>query len=104
MKHKEMVEVILKAMEHSLNLEEDCILNKHGKQGVLMSARFNFYPHCSTPDLVLGTKAHSDRSTLTFLLQDDRVDGLQVLKDDQWFKAPVIPGAIFVNAGDLVEV
>ncbi|KAL8168101.1 hypothetical protein V2J09_009600 [Rumex salicifolius] len=104
MKHKEMVEVILKAMARALNLEEDQILNKHGEQGVLMSARFNFYPNCSAPERVLGTKVHTDRSTVTFLLQDDRVDGLHVFKDDQWFKAPVTPDAIFVNAGDLIEI
>ncbi|KAL8168227.1 hypothetical protein V2J09_009726, partial [Rumex salicifolius] len=28
----------------------------------------------------------------------DRVDGLHVFKDDQWFRANVIPDAIFVNA------
>ncbi|KAL9273203.1 Protopine O-dealkylase-like protein [Drosera capensis] len=40
----------------------------------------------------------------TILLQDKEIGGLQVLKDGQWFKVPIIPDAIFVNAGDQVEI
>jgi len=56
------------------------------------------------PDHVLGTKPHADGSTITFLLQDKEVEGLQVLKDDQWFKVPIIPDALLINVGDQIEV
>lgn len=30
--------------------------------------------------------------------------GLQVLKDDHWFRFQVTPDAMFVNVGDVLEV
>jgi isopenicillin N synthase-like dioxygenase len=56
------------------------------------------------PDHVLGVKPHADGSSLTILLQDKQVEGLQVLKDNQWFKVPIIPDALVINVGDLLEV
>ena len=55
-------------------------------------------------DHVLDVKPHADGSTITFLLQDEEVEGLQVLKDDQWFKIPIIPDALLINVGDQIEV
>lgn len=66
-------------------------------------ARFNYYPPCPIPENVLGQKPHSDTGTMTLLLQDE-VEGLQVLKDNQWFRVPVVPQAIFVNIADRLEV
>ncbi|KAE8690959.1 2-oxoglutarate and Fe(II)-dependent oxygenase superfamily protein isoform 1 [Hibiscus syriacus] len=57
-----------------------------------------------TPDLVLGVKPHADGSAITMLLQDKEVEGLQVLKDDQWFNVPVVPQALLINVGDQVEI
>ncbi|KAE9462648.1 hypothetical protein C3L33_05432, partial [Rhododendron williamsianum] len=56
-----------------------------------LTGRFNFYPPCPRPDQVLGLKPHSDRSGMTVLLQDREVEGLHVLKDNQWFRVPIIP-------------
>ncbi|GAB4832774.1 hypothetical protein Ancab_006790 [Ancistrocladus abbreviatus] len=95
-----MLEVLLKAMAVSLKLEENCFLNERGT----VTARFNFYPRCPNPERVLGVKPHADGSIFTMLLQDREVEGLQVLKDDKWFKVPIIPHAIFVNAGDFAEI
>ena len=67
-----------------------------------MFARFNLYPPCPSPDLVL--KPHADGSTITFVLQDKEVEGLQFLKDNQWIKVPVIPQALLINIGDQAEV
>uniref|UniRef100_A0A803PWN8 Fe2OG dioxygenase domain-containing protein n=1 Tax=Cannabis sativa TaxID=3483 RepID=A0A803PWN8_CANSA len=55
------------------------------------------------PDLIVGSKPHGDASAITFLLQDQSIDGLQILKDNQWFKAPSIPEALLVNVGDQAE-
>ena len=102
-KYKAETEVIIKAMAKSLNLEEDCFLNECGERAD-MFLRFNYYPPCPMPDHVLGLKPHADGSTITFLLQDKEVEGLQVLKDDQWFKVPIIPDALVINVGDQTEV
>jgi isopenicillin N synthase-like dioxygenase len=56
------------------------------------------------PDHVLGLKPHTDGSSITFVLQDKEVEGLQVLKDNQWFKVPIIPDALVINVGDQLEV
>ncbi|GAB4852673.1 hypothetical protein Ancab_016888 [Ancistrocladus abbreviatus] len=104
MKVRPIPEMLLKAMARSLDLDENCFLKQHGENQGGITARINLYPRCLIPDYVLGVKPHSDGSTMTILLQDKDVEGLQVQKDDQWFKVPVIPGALFVNAGDLAEV
>lgn len=92
-------------MALSLNLEEDSFLNQFGDgDRAYVMARFNLYPPCPSPDLVLGLKPHADGAVLTFLLQDKDVEGLQVLKDGQWFRVPIIPYAIVVNVGDQTEV
>ncbi|KAL2346087.1 hypothetical protein Fmac_000087 [Flemingia macrophylla] len=98
-----LTEVILKAMAKSLNLEEDCFLNECGERAV-MFLRFNYYPPCPMPDHVLGLKPHTDGSTITFLLQDKQEEGLQVLKNDQWFKVPIVPDALVINIGDQMEI
>ncbi|KAJ6731843.1 CODEINE O-DEMETHYLASE-LIKE [Salix purpurea] len=74
----------------SLNLEESCFLDQYGEQP-LVTARFNFYPPCPKPDRILGVKPHADASAATFLLQDKEVEGLQFLKDNEWFRVPNLP-------------
>jgi isopenicillin N synthase-like dioxygenase len=96
-------DVILKAMAKSLKLEENCFVDQFGENPTALS-RFNFYPPCPRPDLVLASKAHADASGTTYLLQDKEVEGLQVLKDDQWYRVPLTPDGIVFNAGDQVEV
>ncbi|KAL6223821.1 hypothetical protein ACLB2K_002679 [Fragaria x ananassa] len=98
-----ITETVLKGMARSLNLEEDCFLDKYGEQRK-MQARFCFYPPCSRPDRVLGVKPHADGTLITLLLQDKEVEGLQFLKDDQWFRAPIVPEALLINVGDQAEI
>ncbi|XP_057538536.1 flavonol synthase/flavanone 3-hydroxylase-like [Amaranthus tricolor] len=102
---RRVLEIILKAIAKSLSLEETTFYREcEGEQGIYMLARFNYYPPCSSPDLVFGLKPHSDVSAITILLQDNEVEGLQVQKDDQWFKVPIIPDALFINIGDQLEI
>ena len=103
MKLQETNDFLLRAMARSLNLEESCFLDQYGEQP-LVTARFNFYPPCPRPDRILGVKPHADASAVTFLLQDKEVEGLQFLKDNEWFRVPIIPHALLVNVGDQVEV
>ncbi|CAM8942578.1 unnamed protein product [Rhodiola kirilowii] len=96
-------EVVLKALAVSLGLDEHCFLEMYGKSPK-MYARFNFYPPCPRPDLVLGVKPHADGSALTILLQDKNVEGLQVQKNGQWFRVATIPDALLINVGDQMEI
>ncbi|XP_076919635.1 protein LATERAL BRANCHING OXIDOREDUCTASE 1-like [Bidens hawaiensis] len=96
-------EVILKAMATSLNLEENCFWDQYGTTAKMI-ARFNYYPPCQWPDRVLGVKPHGDGSAVTYLLQDIEVEGLQVLKDGQWFGVPIVPDALTINVGDQIEL
>ncbi|CAA3031494.1 SRG1-like [Olea europaea subsp. europaea] len=96
-------EFVSKAMAKSLGLEEDCFSKQYGENPIGL-ARFNFYPPCPTPDLVLAAKAHGDASAMTYLLQDKEVEGLQALKDDKWYKVRIVPEAIVVNVGDQIEI
>ncbi|KAJ1385866.1 Oxoglutarate/iron-dependent dioxygenase [Sesbania bispinosa] len=100
---KSMMDYLLRSMARSLNLEEGSFLDQFGGQS-LLQARFNFYPPCSRPDLVLGVKPHTDRSGITVLLQDTEVEGLQVLVDDKWVNVPTIPEAFVVNLGDQMQI
>lgn len=103
LKLKSIGVVVLKAMARSLNLEENCFVDQYGERSKLY-ARFNFYPKCPRPDLVLGTKPHADGVGITLLLQDESVEGLQFLKDDKWYRAPIIPEALLINVGDQAEI
>lgn len=98
-----MNEVIVKAMEKSLNLEENCFVDMFGENPTVLS-RFNLYPPCPTPELVLAAKSHGDASGTTYLLQDKQVEGLQTLKDGQWHRVPLSPDAIVFNVGDQLEI
>lgn len=99
----QLTEIVLKAMAKSLSLDDSCFLD-HCREGALMYTRFNLYPVCPRPDVILGLKPHADGSTITFLLQDKEVEGLQVLKDDQWVGVPIIPQALLINLGDQSEL
>jgi len=76
-----------------------------GADGVL-----NYYPGLSADDAAavtglpdhVGIGSHTDLQCFTLLWQD-QVGGLQVLNsDDQWIKAPPIPGTLVVNIGDFL--
>ncbi|CAN1163298.1 Codeine O-demethylase [Linum perenne] len=45
-----------------------------------------------------------DGTVITFLLQDKEVEGLQILKEDQWFRVPIIPDALVLNIGEHLEI
>ncbi|KAJ0966447.1 hypothetical protein J5N97_027585 [Dioscorea zingiberensis] len=85
-----------------LGMEKDSLLKLHDE--VMQAMRINFYPTCSMPDKVVGVSPHSDTSTLTVLLQDDEVTGLQIRHSGGWIPVKPIPNALVVNVGDVIEV
>ncbi|XP_031287391.1 probable 2-oxoglutarate-dependent dioxygenase ANS [Pistacia vera] len=102
-KVKSVEQTLYKAIAKSLNLEENSFLKMVGERAPVR-ARFNFYPRCSRPDLVLGVKPHSDTGGITILLQDKDVEGLQVRVDGNWFKVAIIPDALVINLGDQMQI
>ncbi|KMT06720.1 hypothetical protein BVRB_7g158820 [Beta vulgaris subsp. vulgaris] len=104
-KNKMIFMTLIKSMARSLNLEEECFFEIWGDDEKDSTyARFNFYPRCPMSDKVVGLKPHGDGTVLTLLLQDKEVEGLQVLKDNQWFRVPVIPEALTILVGDQMEI
>ncbi|XWS11763.1 hypothetical protein CRYUN_Cryun37aG0027900 [Craigia yunnanensis] len=97
-----MTELVSKSIAKLLQLEENCFLNQFGERTAL-EVRFNYYPCCQRPEIVLGLKPPEDGSGYTIILQDD-VEGLQVLKKEQWFTVPTIPNALLVLMGDQMEI
>ncbi|CAA6655013.1 unnamed protein product [Spirodela intermedia] len=55
---------------------EDGLLRLHGD--LTQSTRIAYYPPCSRADEVLGLGSHSDKGSITFLLQDDDVTGFKI--------------------------
>ncbi|EPS73559.1 ethylene-forming-enzyme-like dioxygenase, partial [Genlisea aurea] len=94
---------LLKSMARTLNLPDGTFLKQFG-DAPSCHLRFNYYPPCPRPDMVNGVKPHADGSGMTFVLLDDEVEGLQVLKDGAWFRIPAIRGALLVNLGDQLEI
>ncbi|XP_019705284.1 flavanone 3-dioxygenase 2-like [Elaeis guineensis] len=85
----------------SLGLEEDYIEKVLGEQEQHMA--INYYPQCPEPELTYGLQAHTDPNALTILLQDQKVAGLQVLKDDKWIRVDPRPNALVINIGDQLQ-
>ncbi|XP_057819930.1 oxoglutarate-dependent flavonoid 7-O-demethylase 1 [Cryptomeria japonica] len=93
---------VLCLLSENAGLKPDHFINMCGKMTQFM--RWNYYPPCPRPDLVLGLSPHSDSGGLTVLLQDDETVGLQICKDGEWVPVQPILGALVINIGDMLEV
>ncbi|KAG1362403.1 putative Flavanone 3-dioxygenase 2 [Cocos nucifera] len=85
----------------SLGLEEEYIEKVLGEQEQHMA--INYYPPCPEPELTYGLPAHTDPNALTILLQDQKVAGLQVLRDGKWIRVDPHPNAFVINIGDQLQ-
>lgn len=75
-----------------------------GPEDLILQLKINYYPKCPQPDLVLGAKAHTDASALTFL-HANGVPGLQVFKDGHWIvDDQCIGGTMIASVGDALEI
>ncbi|CAI9098471.1 OLC1v1035122C1 [Oldenlandia corymbosa var. corymbosa] len=63
----------------------------------------NYYPPCPDPESEIGLPPHTDPGLMTFLLQNG-VDGLEIQHEGKWFPVDMIPGTIFVNTADHIEI
>lgn len=95
---------IMKILSLSLGLGEDFIRNAFGGVDFGACVRTNYYPKCPQPDLTLGLSSHSDPGSLTILLPDTDVPGLQIRKDHSWITVKPAQHAFIVNIGDQIQV
>ncbi|CAI9114067.1 OLC1v1014686C1 [Oldenlandia corymbosa var. corymbosa] len=76
----------------------------HNPEGGSAAIQLNSYPACPEPDRAMGLAAHTDSTILTILHQNN-TSGLQVHREGTgWVTVPPLPGALVVNAGDLLQI
>ncbi|KAF3641335.1 1-aminocyclopropane-1-carboxylate oxidase [Capsicum annuum] len=76
----------------------------YGSKGPTFGTKVSNYPPCPKPDLIKGLRAHTDAGGIILLFQDDKVSGLQLLKDGKWIDVPPMRHSIVINLGDQLEV
>ncbi|KAG6467932.1 1-aminocyclopropane-1-carboxylate oxidase 1-like [Zingiber officinale] len=103
---EKLAETMLELMDENLGLEKGYLKAAfRGSEGLpTLGTKVSSYPPCSRPELVKGLRAHTDAGGVILLFQDDRVSGLQLLKDGRWVDVPPMKHAIVVNLGDQLEV
>ncbi|KAK4363252.1 hypothetical protein RND71_018493 [Anisodus tanguticus] len=98
-------EELLDLLCENLGLEKGYLKKAfYGSKGPNFGTKVSNYPPCPKPDLIKGLRAHTDAGGIILLFQDDKVSGLQLLKDGQWVDVPPMRHSIVVNLGDQLEV
>ncbi|XP_043691333.1 1-aminocyclopropane-1-carboxylate oxidase-like [Telopea speciosissima] len=102
---EKMAEQLLELLCENLGLEKDYLKKAFcGSKGPTFGTKVSNYPPCPRPELIKGLRAHTDAGGIILLFQDDRVSGLQLLKDGQWVDVPPMRHSIVINLGDQLEV
>ncbi|GMY09805.1 ACC oxidase 1 [Fagus crenata] len=105
LKLEKLAEELLDLLCENLGLEKGYLKKAfHGSKGPNFGTKVSNYPPCPKPDLIKGLRAHTDAGGIILLFQDDKVSGLQLLKDGQWIGVPPMRHSIVINLGDQVEV
>ncbi|KAL7213632.1 hypothetical protein ACSBR2_016211 [Camellia fascicularis] len=66
----------------------------YGSKGPTFGTKVSNYPPCPHPELIKGLRAHTDAGGIILLFQDDKVSGLQLLKDGEWIDVPPMKHSI----------
>ncbi|KAL5773183.1 hypothetical protein ACOSQ2_013107 [Xanthoceras sorbifolium] len=102
---EKLAEQLLDLLCENLGLEKGYLKNTfYGSKGPTFGTKVSNYPPCPKPDLIKGLRAHTDAGGVILLFQDDKVSGLQLLKDGQWVDVPPMKHSIVINLGDQLEV
>ncbi|KAL2340368.1 hypothetical protein Fmac_008308 [Flemingia macrophylla] len=105
LKLEKMAEELLDLLCENLGLEKGYLKKAfYGSRGPTFGTKVANYPPCPKPDLVKGLRAHTDAGGIILLFQDDKVCGLQLLKDGKWIDVPPMRHSIVINLGDQLEV
>lgn len=51
----------------------------------------------------LGMEVHTDSSVISILKEDD-IGGLEIMKDEEWFRVKPVANTLVVNLGDMMQV
>lgn len=102
---EKLAERLLDLLCENLGLEKGYLKNAFkGSKGPTFGTKVSNYPPCPKPELFKGLRAHTDAGGIILLFQDDKVSGLQLLKDGNWVDVPPMHHSIVVNIGDQLEV
>ncbi|KAL9236583.1 hypothetical protein vseg_011233 [Gypsophila vaccaria] len=102
---EKLSEILLDLLCENLGLEKGYLKKAfYGANGPTFGTKVSNYPPCPTPNLIKGLRAHTDAGGIILLFQDDKVSGLQLLKDGEWIDVPPMKHSIVVNLGDQIEV
>ncbi|CAN6574210.1 unnamed protein product [Malus baccata var. baccata] len=105
LKLEKLAEQLLDLLCENLGLEQGYLKKAfYGTRGPTFGTKVSNYPPCPNPDLIKGLRAHTDAGGLILLFQDDKVSGLQLLKDGEWVDVPPMRHSIVINLGDQLEV
>jgi len=105
LKLETLAEELLDLLCENLGLEKGYLKKAfYGSKGPTFGTKVANYPPCPKPDLVKGLRAHTDAGGIILLFQDDKVSGLQLLKDGNWVDVPPMHHSIVINLGDQLEV
>ncbi|XP_041008089.1 1-aminocyclopropane-1-carboxylate oxidase 3-like [Juglans microcarpa x Juglans regia] len=104
-KLEKLAEELLELLDENLGLEKGYIKKALcGSKGPSFGTKVSNYPPCPKPELIKGLRAHTDAGGIILLFQDDKVSGLQLLKDGHWIDVPPMRHSIVINLGDQLEV
>jgi len=105
LKLEKLAERLLDLLCENLGVEKGYLKKAfQGSKGPNFGTKVSNYPPCPWPELFKGLRAHTDAGGIILLFQDDKVSGLQLLKDGQWIHVPPMRHSIVVNLGDQIEV